>query len=64
VAHNYFGVSDEIVWDVVENEIPPLLEKVKVMLSEKRNSLRKLVCKEFLYVHSKVDPNFGGVRSC
>jgi uncharacterized protein with HEPN domain len=35
VAHNYFGVSDEIVWDVVENEIPPLLEKVKVMLSEK-----------------------------
>jgi uncharacterized protein with HEPN domain len=35
VAHNYFGVSDEIVWDVVENEIPPLLEKVKAMLSEK-----------------------------
>jgi uncharacterized protein with HEPN domain len=35
VAHNYFGVSDEIVWDVVENEIPPFLEKVKVMLSEK-----------------------------
>jgi uncharacterized protein with HEPN domain len=34
VAHNYFGVSDEIVWDIVENEIPPLLEKVKAMLSE------------------------------
>lgn len=35
VAHNYFGVSDEIVWDVVENEIPPLLEQVKAILSEK-----------------------------
>ncbi len=35
VAHNYFGVSDEIVWDVVENEIPPLLEQVKTILSEK-----------------------------
>jgi len=32
VAHNYFGVSDEIVWDVVQNEIPTLLESVKVML--------------------------------
>jgi uncharacterized protein with HEPN domain len=32
VAHNYFGVSDEIVWDVVQNEIPTLLENVKVML--------------------------------
>lgn len=35
VAHNYFGVSDEIVWDVIENEIPPLLEQVKIMLNEK-----------------------------
>ena len=35
VAHNYFGVSDEIVWDVIENEIPPLLEQIKIMLNEK-----------------------------
>ena len=35
VAHNYFGVSDEIVWDVVENEIPLLLEQIRIMLSEK-----------------------------
>lgn len=35
VAHEYFGVSDEIVWDVIENEIPPLLEQIKVMLNEK-----------------------------
>ena len=35
VAHNYFGVSDEIVWDVVENEIPSLLKQIQAMLSEK-----------------------------
>jgi len=35
VAHNYFGVSDEIVWDVVENEIPTLLLQVKNILLEK-----------------------------
>ena len=34
VAHNYFGVSDEIVWDVIENEIPPLLDQVKIIMSE------------------------------
>jgi uncharacterized protein with HEPN domain len=35
VAHNYFGVSDEIVWDIVENEIPTLTEQVKTILGEK-----------------------------
>jgi uncharacterized protein with HEPN domain len=34
VTHNYFGVSDEIVWDIVENEIPALLEQVKAMIGE------------------------------
>jgi uncharacterized protein with HEPN domain len=32
VAHDYFGVSDETVWDIVKNEIPALLEQVKKML--------------------------------
>jgi uncharacterized protein with HEPN domain len=35
VAHEYFGVSDEIVWDVVENEIPPLLSQTKMIINEK-----------------------------
>ncbi|MDI6770443.1 MAG: DUF86 domain-containing protein [Anaerolineales bacterium] len=35
VTHNYFGVSDEIVWDIVENEVPALLEQVRAMLGEK-----------------------------
>ena len=34
VAHEYFGVNDETVWDVVENEIPALLAIVKIMLGE------------------------------
>ena len=35
IAHEYFGVSDEIVWDVIKSEIPPLLEQIKIMLNEK-----------------------------
>jgi len=34
VAHEYFGINDETVWDIVENEIPALLEIVKSMLGE------------------------------
>ena len=32
VAHEYFGVSDEIVWDVIQNKIPVLLEQVNQIL--------------------------------
>jgi uncharacterized protein with HEPN domain len=35
VAHEYFGVSDEIVWDVIENEIPPLLKQIKIIQGER-----------------------------
>jgi len=35
VTHNYFGVSDEIVWDIVENEIPALVGQVNLMISKK-----------------------------
>jgi uncharacterized protein with HEPN domain len=37
VAHEYFGINDETVWDIVENEVPALLKMVKTML-EKNNS--------------------------
>jgi len=29
VAHEYFGVSDEIAWDVVTEKIPDLLGKIR-----------------------------------
>jgi uncharacterized protein with HEPN domain len=35
VAHEYFEVNEETVWDIVENEIPALLEIVKTILGEK-----------------------------
>ena len=31
VAHEYFGVTDEIVWDIVENKIAKLLEQVQLI---------------------------------
>ena len=34
VAHEYFGVNEETVWDIVENEIPSLLEAVKTIARE------------------------------
>ena len=29
VAHHYFSIHDEIVWDVVSNKIPSLLEQIQ-----------------------------------
>jgi uncharacterized protein with HEPN domain len=34
VAHEYFGVNEETVWDIVEKEIPVLLDAVKSILEE------------------------------
>jgi len=29
IAHEYFGLSYEIMWDIIQNELPPLLKKIK-----------------------------------
>ena len=34
MAHEYFGVDYDIVWDVIQTEIPPLLEKIILILSQ------------------------------
>ena len=34
VAHHYFSIHDEIVWDIVENKIPELIEKIESILKE------------------------------
>jgi len=32
IAHEYFGISLEIVWNIVKNELPLLKEKIKKLL--------------------------------
>lgn len=33
VAHEYFGVDEDILWDVVQNKIPRLLEQIQLILT-------------------------------
>lgn len=32
LAHAYFSLDNEIIWDVVQNKISPLLESIKIIL--------------------------------
>ena len=34
VAHDYFGVSDEIVWDMIQNEIPLLTKQIEKIIED------------------------------
>ena len=34
LIHNYFGVDYDIVWDVVQNKIPDLHQKIKEILKQ------------------------------
>lgn len=34
IVHDYFGVSLEIVWDVVENHLPPLRESIRGLVPQ------------------------------
>ena len=34
VAHEYFGISYEIVWDILQNKLPPLNAAIKKILEE------------------------------
>lgn len=33
VIHEYFGVDEDILWDIVQNKVPSLLAKVKQILA-------------------------------
>lgn len=33
LIHDYFGVNVQLVWDVVERDLPVLYEKVKALLA-------------------------------
>ena len=32
VIHEYFGISDKIIWDTVQNNLPPLIPLLKSLL--------------------------------
>ena len=34
LIHEYFGVDNEILWDIVVNKIPPLKKKISLMLKK------------------------------
>lgn len=34
VAHEYFGIDEDILWDIVVNQVPQLLGQVKRILEE------------------------------
>jgi uncharacterized protein with HEPN domain len=34
LAHAYFSLEDEILWDVVENKVPILIEQIREILLE------------------------------
>lgn len=34
LSHAYFGVDDDIIWDIIQNKIPQLEEKVDVLIEE------------------------------
>jgi uncharacterized protein with HEPN domain len=36
VAHAYFGINDEILWDVVQNKIPPMQAAVDSFMGKRR----------------------------
>ena len=34
IAHEYFGLDNEIIWDVIQTQIPDLVEKFKALKVE------------------------------
>lgn len=37
LAHTYFQIENEIIWDVVQNKVSPLLTKVNQLLENQRD---------------------------
>jgi uncharacterized protein with HEPN domain len=35
VAHKYFGLDEDILWDVIQHRIPALLDRVRQILAAK-----------------------------
>jgi uncharacterized protein with HEPN domain len=34
IIHEYFGIDNQIVWDIVENRLPELKERISLLISK------------------------------
>ena len=34
IIHEYFGIDNQIVWDIVENRLPELEERISILISK------------------------------
>eukprot|EP01022_Parablepharisma_sp_SALTPOND_P006168 TRINITY_DN125056_c0_g1_i1.p2 TRINITY_DN125056_c0_g1~~TRINITY_DN125056_c0_g1_i1.p2 ORF type:complete len:113 (-),score=4.93 TRINITY_DN125056_c0_g1_i1:13-351(-) len=39
LAHHYEGIDYDLVWEIVENDLPPLLDTIKKLLKNKKQTL-------------------------
>jgi uncharacterized protein with HEPN domain len=37
LAHAYFGIDDDILWDIVQNRVPQLAKAARAFLDEKKD---------------------------
>lgn len=40
MIHEYFGVNLQLVWDAIEQEVPPLRKKIEAILSDREERPR------------------------
>ena len=57
LAHAYFQVEDEIIWDVVQNKIQPLQEQVQQLLENQFNDLFGLSILAYFIFRITFTPN-------
>lgn len=43
IVHGYFGVDEDIVWDVIKKKMPKLIEDLKTVVNEKNMNLRPAI---------------------
>lgn len=37
IIHNYFGIDNEIVWEIIENNLSELIECLEVLIDDKKD---------------------------
>ena len=37
VAHGYLGIDDDVVWDIIQTDVPDLLPRLRIVLEDARS---------------------------